>query len=200
MRRGFTIVELLMVIAIISVLSTIIIIATAGALKHARANRANAMRVALEQAVNAYYAQVGEWPKGIETKAENATEDICTFSAGETDEILREVVGKAFGKGSGPRSQLIDASALFVANAGRLGNGGKGCFDNHADRRAGNFCGDKRCVNGIDFTLAANRNGKGYVNFSSMAFGYAGPENGKFCRFWIEYNTKSDAVSVKLAE
>ena len=29
-----------------------------------------------------------------------------------------------------------------------------------------------------------------------MAFGYAGPTYGKFCRFWIKYNSKTDSVTV----
>jgi len=199
MKRAFTIIELLTVISIIAILSTIIVIAASGSIKNARANRRDAMRVALEQAIAAYHAQDpnGEWPGAIETKAQNSEEDVCTFTAGETDEIFRKVVGKGFGKSSGARSMLIDASALFVADASKLGNGGKGCYDNHGNKKSSNYCGDKGCIGGIDFTRAANRNSKHHIAFSSMAFGYPGPENGKFCRFWIEYNTKSDSVTVK---
>ena len=194
-RRGFTIIELLTVIGIIAILATIVVTASAGALRHARARRADAMRISLEQAISAYYAQEGRWPGPIESYADSANEEVHTFSASETDRIFQDVVGKAYGK-SGSRSALVDASALFVADAGKLKNGGKGCFDHHGNRREANYCGDQGCVNGLDFTLAANRNGKGYVNFSSMAFGYPGTTYGKFCRFWIKYNSKTDSVTV----
>lgn len=197
--RGFTIVELLVVISIIAILSTIVVIAAGGALKQSRSRRADAMRIALEQAVSAYYAQVGKWPDVIEQKAEAMDEETYTFSPSETDAIFQKVVGKAYGK-DGPRSVLVDASALFVANATKLGNNHRGCSDNHTDRRKAGYCGDQRCIGGCDFTLAANRNAKNYVNFSNMAFGYAGKENGKFCRYWIEYNSKTDSVRVKLGE
>ena len=195
-RRGFTIVELLTVVGIISVLVTIVITAAAGAIRQARTRRADAMCSALQTALTAYYAQEGKWPKVIEDYADRAKEGIHTFSASDTDKIFQEIVGKGFGKASGRRSTLVDASALFVADKGRLQNGGKGCSDNHGNRHKSNFCGNQHCIAGIDFSLAANRNSKHYINFSNMAFGYQGTVHGKFCRFWVTYNPRTDTVGV----
>lgn len=196
-KKAFTLIELMMVVAVISVLIGIVSVAASGAIRNARGKRADAMRVALEQAIAAYYAQEGKWPKEIESKAESMDEDTYTFTGSEADSILRQVVGKAFGKGGGRRSVLVDASALFVANSSRLGNNGEGCYDNHANRRnTKTFCGDQKCIMGMDFLLAVNRNGKDYIPFSNMAFGYQGTEEGKFRRFWITYNGKTDSVTV----
>lgn len=196
MKKGFTIVELMAVGAILAVLVSIVVVAANGAMKNAREKRATAMASALQQGINAYYAQEGKWPQAMESKIGSIDDDSYTFSQNETDEIFREVVGKGFGKGSGSRSALVDASALFVANASKLRNGGKGCYDNHADRTESDYCGNQNCVRGIDFTEAVKRGGKHKIPFAQMAFGYQGKVNGRFRRFWIKYNPKTDSVNV----
>ena len=85
---------------------------------------------------------------------------------------------KAYGKGTGARSLLVDASALFVAQTSRLRNGGKGCFDKHGKRSEKNYCGDQGCVHGIDFSEASKPNGKNHISLTQMSFGYAGHEFG----------------------
>ena len=62
MKKGFTIVELLVVIGVLAVLMTIVVVAASGVQKGGREKRASAMRSALEQAIAAYYAQEGKWP------------------------------------------------------------------------------------------------------------------------------------------
>lgn len=197
MKRGFTIVELLVVIAVIGVLGGIVTNATVGAIRNARGSRANAMRTALEQAISTYYAQEGRWPDAIEQKISSGMdEDTYTFTASECDDIFRQVVGKGFGK-SGRKSVLVDATALFVARSSQLGNGGKGCFDNHSNQKNRNtYCGNQKCIGGIDFSIATARSGKNHIRFNEMAFGYQGKEAGKFCRFWVKYNGKTDSVTV----
>ena len=194
-KRAFTLIELMMVVAVISVLIGIVSVAATGSIRNARSRRADAMRLALEQGIAAYYAQEGEWPNVIENKAGSMTEDTYTFDTGETDSIFQQVVGKAFGKGGGRKSVLVDPSALFVANSSKLGNNGEGCYDNHSNRNKSTYCGDKKCITGLDFLIAVNRNGKNPISFNKLAFGYQG-EEGKFRRFWITYNGKTDSVTV----
>ena len=194
-KKAFTLLELMMVVAVISVLIGIVSVAASGAIRNARSRRADAMRIALEQGIAAYYAQEGKWPDAIESKAGSMTEDTYTFNTSETDDIFQQVVGKAFGKGGGRKSVLVDPSALFVANSSRLGNNGEGCYDNHSNQNKSTYCGDKKCIPGLDFLIAANRNGKDYITLTKMAFGYQG-EEGKFRRYWITYNGKTDSVTV----
>lgn len=174
MKKGFTIIELLAVIGVISILITIVVTAAGGAIKNARSQRTETMRIALEQGIGAYYAQMGEWPGNIENRADD-DEDTITFAGSEADAIFREVVGKGFGKSKGAKSVLVDASALFVCSSSAAGN--------------------ERAV-GIDFPMAANRNSKFYVPFSSMAFGYPESDHGRFRRFKVVYSTKTDSVTV----
>lgn len=182
MKRGFTIVELMVSVGIIAILLTIVIVAAGGAQKSAREKRTEALRVALEQAVTAYYAQVGEWPNAIETKINSIRNDSYTFSESETDSIFQEVVGKAFGQGKGAKVALVDVSALFVAKTAGL-------------RRAADY-GCAHCGLGMDFAQlqAKESGGRGLVN--QLSFGYPCTEHGRFCRFKISYDVKSDAVTV----
>ena len=199
-RRGFTIVELLVVIAIIGVLLGIVTTAATSSVKNARVRRADAMGRALQQAIAAYHAQEGKWPGAIESKANSTGDNVnYTLTGDEADQVFRDIVKNSVGASAS--RPLVDASALFVADASRLKNGGDGCFDNHGDRTSGSgksssYCGDQRCINGVDFSLASKKDSKVRIPIDRMAFGWQGRTNGKFCRYWITYNSQTDSVSV----
>jgi len=200
-KRAFTIVELLVVIVVIGILGAIVTNAAMGSLKNARSKRADLMCTALQQAITSYYAQKGEWPASVEDAAEGkigGDEDSYTFTPEQTDEIFQEVVGAGFGKSTKiKKTVLIDATALFVARRTSLGNSGKGCYDNHANaKKRSTFCGGRGCIDGVDFSTAVAKSGRHHIRFKDMAFGYQGTETGKFCRFWITYNRKTDSVTV----
>lgn len=195
MKRGFTIVEILVVVAILGILLGIVSTAVTGSVKNGRKRRAEAMCSMLNQAIATYYQQEGKWPSTIESRSGNmGNKSKYTFSGDDADKIFREIVEDSVGNKA--KRYLIDASALFVADANKLRNSGNGCFDNHSDRDSSSFCGDKRCINGVDFATASNQGGKNHIPIGNMAFGYAGTAHGKFCRFWVTYNSQTDTVTV----
>ena len=195
-RKGFTIVELLVVIAIIGVLLGIVSVAVSGSLKNGRSRRATAMCNVLQQAIAMYYTKEGKWPGRIDSVAENMPDDKDTYTLlpNEADEVFREIVKRS--TGSSASMMLVDASALFVADSGKLRNNGEGCYDNHSDSSLPTFCGNQHCVNGTDFSRACKRGEKGYIPLDNMVFGYAATGSGKFSRYWITYNCKTDSVKV----
>ena len=195
-RRGFTIVELLVVVAIIGVLLGIVSMAARGALRNGRTKRADAMARVLQQSIAAYYAKAGQWPKTIENKIAtlgNTDDSTYTFTGSEADEIFYEIVHDSVG--SSAARPLVDASALFVAKASLLRKNGDGCYDNHSESSLKTYCGNQHCVNGVDFAIASKK-GKSHIPLKNMAFGYQATNSGKFSRFWITYNVRTDSVTV----
>ena len=195
MKKGFTIVELLLVVAIIGVLLGIVSVAATGALKSGRTKRANAVCSVLQQAIAAYYAKTGEWPRPIEEKANNMGDsETWTFEPADTDAIFREIVKASVG--SGASMPLLDTSGLFVCDASKLNNNGEGCYDNHGEKKlTKTFCANKKCIKGRDFSTVKGMK-ENQLTISKMAFGFQGTENGRFCRFWITYNGRTDSVTV----
>ena len=194
-QPGFTIVELLVVIAIIGILIGIVSTATIGAVRNGRAKRAEAMCSVLNQAIASYYAQKGEWPAAIEKYAKDMGEkETVTLTQDDADQVFREIVKASVGAGATMR--LVDAHALFVIDSSKLKNSGEGCYDNHDDETYDSYCGNKGCANGIDFAMATRAGSKKKIPLSNMAFGYQSTKQGKFSRFWIVYNGRTDSVTV----
>lgn len=176
MKKGFTLLELMMVIAVIGILLGIVATAATGSIRQAREQRAATLGVMLKEGIESYHAQKDEWPyfKSGDSGKLSRTNDVIRLRDSDTDEVFRAIVKETLQH----NNPLIDVSALFVADASGGGKGAK---------------------YGSDFMDAVRprrkRDGR-RIPVSSMQFGYPNPSDGKFKRYKIEYNFLTDSIEV----
>ena len=176
LSRGFTIIELMIVISIIAVLATLVSSAAISSIREAREKDGRIMAQAVKMGIANYHAQFGEWPGAIENYAESGRSPSGNpghpgaLSTTDADKVVQIVVEE-----SGKGNSLIDASGLFVASKAA------------ADSRHGH---------GLKFGEARRQN----VALANMAFGYQRKKDGEFRRFLIRYDPTNDTVSVERPE
>lgn len=175
MKRGFTIVELLMVIGVISVLMTIVTTAATNAIRSSRAQRTKAMQSALQSAIATYQAADSQarWPGALQTAAGGGV--TRALSQTEAQNVFRIIVQKSTGA-SGAALPLIDPHGLFVAPSGAQDGRTAGLSFDDARRK-----GPHRSRT---------------LRVSEMEFGYPGRVSGKFYHFNLVYHAESDSVTV----
>ena len=199
MKKGFTIVELLMVLGIIAVLMGIVTTAASESIRGGRARKADALCNVVQAAFAAYYAQYDEWPGaigqqisrgsiGTRTNVEgynyNSDPEKFVLTMNENDDCIREMVMKT--KEGNP---MMDVSGLFVSKD--QGKFGEKCY-------------------GLDFMQAATIKGMSEaksklrgvtggkrLRVSDMHFGYPDSDTGHFRHFKIIYSIPTDSFSVK---
>ena len=183
MKKAFTLVEMLLVIAIIGVLAGIVMTAVLGSLRSARTQRAKAGCTLLENAIATAYAQdsKGEWPAEIEAFANQGKSAVLSDDAAQS--VFREIVKKSIGK-QGSVNPLIDPTGLFVARKGIQDGKGYGLPYNEARR------GGKK---GKLFGSVQQRQA---IGVDQMVFGYQGRATGKFRRFTLIFYAETDSVKV----
>lgn len=195
---GFTIVEMLVVIAVMAILAGAITVGVNGMFYKSRFSRAQAMCRVLQSGLETYYARTGAWPGAIQNLAEGngAVEDSITLNDNQADECFRTIVRISTGPNARP---VMDPSGLFVAKGVN-----EGCRDIHrnwdeAVRRGIVSNSEKcngRCQRGRDFSEATKRGAENRIKLAEMNFGYQGPNHGRFCRYRLQYFPKSDTVKV----
>lgn len=118
-RRGFTILELLVVISIMAIIATLAVGAASKSIKQSRSKRIDAMITSLEIALQNYRAQNNEWPFSISDLAQDRKDPNLYWSHGVQN---IEVFKKMYHGAAGPsRTVYLDASALFtVVNGKRM--------------------------------------------------------------------------------
>lgn len=201
-KSGFTIVEMLVVIAVIAVLAGAITMGVGGMFYKSRLGKAKAMRGILQSGLETYYARMGEWPDAIRSLAESGKGDSIELSSTEVDSCFRQIVRVSVGASANP---VLDPSGLYVLN----GADQYCCTDIHrtwdAARDEGVFgkdyekckC-DGKCRHGFDFSEVTKKGAKRRFKIGDMSFGYPGPNHGRFCRYRVFYDVKADTVRVHL--
>ena len=181
-RRGFTIVEMLMVIAVLAVLTGIITTAASAAIRQARTRRAEAMRMVIEGGIATFHAQRGYWPpnggklqKWSDNGLDRKGDHVAYLDDGDYDEMMTYLVKQCVDRSASP---VMDVSGLTVATKSAASNRDRGF--------------------GQDFRSAVAKNkrhGK-TLKVSEMAFGYSTSKEGLFRRYVVKYNADSDSVAV----
>ena len=175
MKKGFTIVELLMVVAILAVLLGIITTAATASIRQSRDRRAQAMKQTLQNGIAAYRQLKDEWPGKLEDWAEQEHEgSVGYLSNGDYDKVMQAMLKVSAGKSA--RNRVLDPVGLLVMGA--AGTDGKS--------------------SGVDFRAAATKNGPyaKRMSTSEMTVVYQKKDSGKAYRYVVEYNTESDSVTV----
>ena len=175
----------MVVVSILMILMTIVFVAVQGSLAEARQRQADALCLAVQSALTAYYAQYDEWPEPLGSWVKN---DSCPSrnnnrgAGGATDESMIELNGEEVRKmvkvivdEAKKGNPLMDISALYVSRD--PGETGKGY--------------------GVDFMSAVHGSSRSKKKMSTneMYFGFP-MSNGRFHRFYITYSVPGDSVSV----
>lgn len=185
-RRGFTLVELMTVIGILSILLTLVVSSVQGSMKSARGQKAAALCTTVQSGLATYYAQKEKWPEPLGSKAQSgqlsrsnsegddnrSDPDKYVLNETEVRAMVKALVDEA--KAGNP---VVDVSALYVSREpGRAGTKAYGLDFFQAVR------GDKRT--------------RTRMKTSEMYFGYPDKETGNFRAFKMVYSIPTDELMV----
>ena len=176
-KKGFTIIELLMVVAILATLLGIITTAVFASIRQARDRRTQAMRQTIQNGIAAYRQLKDKWPGDLEDLAKDPPANrgtVITLSQGEYDSVVQDLLKVSVGKNV--KNRVMDPVGLLIM--GKSGTEGKS--------------------SGVEFRAAAQKNGPyaKRMSTSEMTLVHQGG-NGKAYRYKIVYNTESDSVTVQ---
>lgn len=188
MKRGFTIIEMLVVITVITLLMGIVTTAVNSSTQANRAKQADALCTIVQTALATYNAQNARWPDPLGGKVLNGfsassndegadgrtDSDKYVLSASEVRQMVKALVDEA--KKGNP---LMDISGLFVSRDPGEANG-KGY--------------------GMDFMSAIHgtKHSRKKMNTSEMYFGYPDAATGRFRRFKMVYAIPTDSLMVSV--
>lgn len=189
-RRGFTIVEMLMVIGILAILMGIVSTAASAAIRQARDRKTAAVKQVIQAGIATYRSQFDVWPPSESGQLEKWAKDgitsdqnngvrsgrhVAFLNADQYDDMMYELAKVSVGQSGA--SPVLDVTGIVVARKGAA-----------KDSRG----------RGVEFSEAIKKNKKHGATLSlrDMSFGYNTSEKGYFRRFYVQYNVDSDNVTV----
>ncbi len=200
MKKGFTIVELLMVVGIIGILLGIVTTAAASSIKQARARKASACCQIVEQAFATYYAQKGRWPgsigsqiasgsfsgrgnsEGVDGKSDS---DKYVLTSSEVSSMMTDIIQEA--RQGNP---LLDLSGLYVSRSA--------AEPRHESCPHGTSYYPAPGAVGLDFmdAIRGTKQSQKKMKVAEMHFGYPHLNRGGFMPFRVVYSIPTDEMSV----
>ena len=188
MKKAFTLIELMVVLAIVGILLGIIVQTVSGQIKKARDDKAKALCAIVQQGIETYRAQKDKWPGSIgnmidegKVLSENNEEgpgnrtdyNKYVLKPNEVRDMVKDVVLEAVNNGN----PMMDISALYVSTSkGEKGNKGYG-------------------MDFMDAVRGTERH-PDKISVDEMYFGYPESSHGYFRRFKIVYSIPTDSMEV----
>lgn len=181
-KKGFTIVELLMVVGIIAVLLGIVTTVASSSIKSSRRQKAEALCAMVQAGLATYYAQEGRWPVDV---CNNPSPRKNKEGPDKTDDPNKIVL-----KGSEVRKAVYELVRMTKLNRPMMDV--SGLFVSRQEGRYGQPC------HGLDFMSAVRgtRESSKKMTSSEMYFGYPEEGSGFFRHFKMVYSIPADTITV----
>lgn len=199
-KRGFTIVEMLMVIAVLAVLTGIVTTAATAVIRKSRVRKNEALRAALQAGIATYCQQEGYWPPGksgtlqkwaddgLDAKYRSKGVTVASLEESDYDELMNYIMTRCLNASGNP---VMDVSGFTASR--RAATSKRDSQDNLP------MCYGEDVRSWVAKLRASNARGS-VPKASDLAFGYSNSERGYFRRFVIYYNSESDSVTVGYAK
>ena len=196
-KRGFTIVEMLMVIAVLAVLVGIVSTAATSVIRKSRGRKNEALKAALQAGIATYYQQEGFWPpgksgklqdwanNGLDAKYRNKGQHVAELEVQDYDALMYALVTRCLNASGNP---VMDVSGFTVVRKSAT---------SAKDESGQPKCHGEEVKAWVAKLKASNARGS-TPQPGEVTFGYSSPDKGYFRRFVIKYNSEADNVTVEL--
>ena len=195
-KRGFTIVEMLMVIAVLAVLVGIVSTAATSVIRKSRSRKNEALQAALQAGIATYYQQEGFWPpgkngtlqnwadNGLDAKYRSKGQHVATLEEDAYDSLMLALVTRCLNASGNP---IMDVSGFTAVRKSATSSKGTDGLPKCYGEEVKAWVAKLKATNTRGSTPQA----------SEMTFGYSSPDKGYFRRFKISYNVETDNVTVE---